>query len=105
MKHKFFKPALNAIIEIWHYTDKNWGEYQADKYIRGIYSAVEDAANRQHWRNLKDKRFDGVHFIRYEHHFIFFRKLSQGRLGVISILHERMNIPDRLEGDLSFSNA
>ncbi len=105
MKHKIFKPALNAIIEIWHYTDKNWGEDQADKYIRGIYSAIEEAADSQQWRSFKDERFGGVHFIRYEHHFIFFRKLPKGRLGVISILHERMNIPDRLEEDLSYPNS
>jgi plasmid stabilization system protein ParE len=40
MKHKIFQTALNAIIEIWHYTDKHWGDDQADKYIRAYGDAL-----------------------------------------------------------------
>jgi plasmid stabilization system protein ParE len=32
MRHKIYPAARHRIIEIWHYTDKNWGEKQADKY-------------------------------------------------------------------------
>lgn len=39
-------------------------------------------------------------FSRYEHHYVFFRVLDDGNLGVMSILHERMDIPARLREDL-----
>ncbi len=35
---------LQRFIEIRHYTDKNWGEKQADKYVCGLSKAIEDAA-------------------------------------------------------------
>lgn len=41
-----------------------------------------------------------AYFCRYEHHYIFFRELETGDIGVMSILHERMNLPVRLREDL-----
>ena len=40
-----------------------------------------------------------VFFFRHQHHYVFFRELSKGSLGVISILHENMDIPSRLRED------
>jgi plasmid stabilization system protein ParE len=42
----------------------------------------------------------GIFFIRYEHHYVFFRELSKGVLGVVNVLHESMDIPNRLREDL-----
>lgn len=103
MQYKIFPTAQNSLIKIWHYTDQKWGEKQADDYVHGIYDAVERIAdNRNLWRNLEHKSFKGVFFVRYEHHFIFFRELSSKTLGIISVLHERMDIPSRLKDDLDF---
>jgi toxin ParE1/3/4 len=50
MRHKIYPAARRRIIEIWHYTDKTWGEKQADKYVRGLYNAIEDAArSKESW--------------------------------------------------------
>jgi plasmid stabilization system protein ParE len=43
-----------------------------------------------------DEVLPGVYFIRFERHLIFFRSLSADTVGVISVLHENMNIPMRL---------
>ena len=51
------------------------------------------------WRNLMHPKVSGVYFIRYEHHFIFFREFPDKVIGVISILHENMDLPSRLEDD------
>ncbi len=40
-------------------------------------------------------------FSRYGHHYVFFRMLDNGDLGVMSILHERMDLPVRLKDDLA----
>jgi len=42
-----------------------------------------------------------AYFSRYEHHYVFFRELKNGDLGIMSILHERMNLPVRLKEDLA----
>jgi toxin ParE1/3/4 len=42
-----------------------------------------------------------AYFSRYERHYLFFRELPSGKIGVMAILHERMDIPVRLHEDLS----
>lgn len=41
-----------------------------------------------------------LYFVRYERHYVFFRELSDDGIGVISILHESMDLPRRLREDL-----
>lgn len=101
MRHRIYPPARRAIKGIWKYTDGRWGEDQADAYVRGLYQALEHVANNPaSWHPVKHADLPGISFIRYEHHYIFFRELSDGRLGVISVLHEDMDIPARLRDDL-----
>ena len=98
MRHKIYPAARRRIIEIQQYTDKTWGERQADRYVRGLYNTIEEAANSKHlWRKVEHKEVKGIFFVRYQHHYIFFRELSEGVLGVVDVLHERMDIPNRLK--------
>lgn len=101
MRHKIYPVARRRIIEIWHYTDKTWGEEQADKYVRGLYEAIEKAAiNKYMWRKIEHEAMKGIFFVRYQHHYVFFRELSKKVLGVINVLHESMDIPRQLKNDL-----
>lgn len=100
MRYRFFPAADRRQDEIWDYTVKKWGEPKAAEYIRGLHDAVSSAAeNPQLWRRIFRRGFEKVFYIRYEKHFIFFRLLSGGILGIMSILHERMDIPARLKED------
>ena len=97
---KIYPDARRRIIEIWHYTDKTWGEKQADKYVRDLYEAIEKAAiNKYLWRKVEHEELKGVFFVRYEHQYVFFRELSKDLLGVVNVLHESMDIPSRLKND------
>ena len=42
---------------------------------------------------------DGFYF-RHEHHFVYWRRLSNGDVGIVTILHERMHQMDRFRDDL-----
>jgi plasmid stabilization system protein ParE len=69
-------------------------------YVRGLVEAIHQEANSRHrWRLLQDEMLSGVFYIRYQRHFVFFRELSPGSIGVISVLHDNMNIPLRLRED------
>ena len=101
MRHKIYAAARRRIIEIWHYTDKAWGEKQADKYVRGQYQAIEKAAiDKYLWRKVDHEDVRGIFFVRYDHHYVFFRELSKDVLGVVNVLHESKDIPSRLIEDL-----
>ena len=100
MAAKIYQAAKERILEIWDYTERTWGEEQADKYVCGLVDAINAEHGKRHqWRQVMDESLGGVFFIRYQHHYLFFRELSGGTLGVISILHENMDIPARLRED------
>ncbi len=101
MSVKIYAPVEARLIEIWDYTFDQWGEDQADTYIRGLIEAIHTVhRQRYRWRPVIDDALRGVWFIRHEHHYMFFRELSDGSLGIISILHESMNIPMKLKEDV-----
>jgi len=101
MRYRFFRAADKRQDEIWDYTLEKWGERKAVEYIRGMHDAVSNASDDPRlWRRIERKGFEKVFHIRYEKHFIFFRVLSGGVLGIISILHEWMDIPSRLREDI-----
>ncbi len=100
MEVKFLRAARSRLLEIWDYTERTWGEAQADKYVRGLVNTIHEAADDRHrWRPVLDEGLPGIYFIRYERHFIFFRAISPDTIGVISVLHENMNVPMRLRED------
>lgn len=77
------------------------GEVQADRYITGMFEAFE----RIEAHGVASKPIPaefGVEgfFFRCEHHFVYWRRLSDGDIGIVAILHERMHQIDRLKEDL-----
>ena len=99
MAHNIFATARRRLLEIWEYSDANWGVEQADHYIEGLFKELDRIACRSHrWKPVQQVGFSGVYFARFRHHFIFFRDLN-GELGVITVLHESMDIPNRLLDD------
>jgi plasmid stabilization system protein ParE len=100
MAARIFAPAEARLIEIWDYTLDKWGEKQADSYVCALVEGINSLADQRHrWLPIRDKVLRGVWFVRHEHHYVFFRELSGGNIGVITILHENMDIPARLKED------
>lgn len=105
--YRFFPRADAAQDKIWRDTVETWGEQQAVIYITGLHGHLQRLCdNRLIWRKLPQRLVvpDDVnrdaYFSRYERHYVFFRELNNGDLGVMSILHERMDLPVRLMEDL-----
>ena len=106
MAVEIFPAARNRLLEIWQYTATQWGEDQADDYTRDLISAIEEAApKRSLWRKHPQLDTVGIYFIRHAHHYIFVRDFAPETVGVVSVLHEAMDIPSRLKDDeLDFGN-
>lgn len=101
MQVKILPPARERLIGIWQYTADTWGEEQANEYVSGLISALDKiAAKRDIWRSVKEPRFSGLYFTRYKHHYIFFKVISGNQIGVVSILHENMDLPSRISDDI-----
>ncbi len=86
--------------EIYLYTLDQWGPAQAEAYIRGLFERFEAiAARRVPWRRIPAEFGVDGYVYRYERHLIYWRLLSDGDVGVVTILHERMHQIDRFRED------
>ncbi|MET4700498.1 toxin ParE1/3/4 [Constrictibacter sp. MBR-5] len=88
--------ASIQLDEIYRYTRDRWGAEQAERYVTGLFAAFD----RIHTRGIASKPVpaefgvDGF-FFRYERHVVYWRRLSNGDVGIVAVLHERMHQMDR----------
>ncbi|WP_199555997.1 type II toxin-antitoxin system RelE/ParE family toxin [Sandaracinobacteroides hominis] len=93
--------AGRRLDEIYVYTRDTWGEEQAARYIQGLFERFDEIASRRiPWRAIPAEfGVDGFH-CRYSNHYIYWRLLSDGAVGIVTVLHERMHQLDRFREDL-----
>jgi plasmid stabilization system protein ParE len=92
--------ASHRLDEIYRYTRDHWGDEQAERYITGLFEAFGKVETHEVMSRPVPAEFgvDG-YFFRYERHFVEWRKLSNGDIGIVTILHERMHQIDRFRDD------
>lgn len=92
--------ASYRIDEIYRYTRDRWGTRQANRYIHGLFDAFAGIETHQTPSRPIPAEFgiDG-YFFRYEQHFVYWRRLSNGDIGIVTILHARMHQIERFRED------
>ena len=92
--------ADQRLDEIYLYTLGQWGDAQAQAYVQNLFEKFEAIAARQAaWRSIPAEFEVGGYFCRHEHHFIYWRELDDGVIGIVTILHERMHRMEKLQED------
>jgi plasmid stabilization system protein ParE len=93
--------ASLRLDDIYRYTRDRWGPEQADRYITDLFAAFEKIDSHGVASRPIPAEFaiDGFYF-RHAHHFVYWRWLSDGDIGIVTILHERMHQMDRFRDDL-----
>lgn len=96
--------ASFRLDEIYRYTKKHWGTRQADRYITGLFAAFDRIESHGVMSRPVPAEF-GVegYFFRYEQHFVYWRRLSDSGVGIVTILHERMHQIDRFREDFGLA--
>ena len=95
-----YEPANATLDDIWQYTVKQWGDKQAEEYINGLFDTLERASTHDiPWRTIFQEVYLDAFFVKYKKHYLFFRELEDGLVGVISIIHERRDIVSVLEAE------
>ena len=88
--------ASERLDEIFVYTRETWGQEQAEAYVRGLFATFDRIVHRdQVWRAIPAELGADGYYCRYEHHYIYWRQLTDGTVGIVTILHERMHQMDR----------
>lgn len=86
--------ALHDLRDIALYTRREWGKNQESLYMGGLFEFFEKIAVRDTPvppRDLSDIK-PGCFLSQIAHHLVIFRWLPDGRLEILRILHERMNV-------------
>lgn len=93
--------ASLRLDEIYRYTRDRWGAEQADRYITELFAAFDQIESHGVASRTIPAEFgvEGFYF-RHAHHFVYWRRLSNGDVGIVTILHERMHQMDRFREDL-----
>lgn len=92
-----FPKAKDRLVDIWRYTCDTWGEKQADLYLKSLSSFINQLPQRPHtWRTLCLGNSLEIYYSRFEHHFIFFKKFDRTTIGILTVLHESMDIPSKI---------
>jgi toxin ParE1/3/4 len=93
--------ASYRLDEIFRYTRDRWGAEQAERYIVGLFEAFDQIGTHGALsRPIPAEVGVEGYFFRYERHFVYWRRLSNGDIGIVTILHERMHQIDRFQEDL-----
>ena len=96
LKIIFLEEALIDLEEIWFYTFKNWSVEQADRYHSLIVKEIEFLAKNPQSGKILDHIRKGYRSSKVKSHYIFY-KYNLNELEIVRILHENMDIPNRLD--------
>ena len=92
--------AALRIDEIYRYSRERWGEARADAYITGLFDALERIAAGGVASRPVPAQFGVKGFLfRYRKHFVYWKWLSNGDIGIVTVLHERMHQIERFRED------
>ena len=92
--------ASHRIDEIYRYTRDHWGNDQAEVYVTGLFKAFSQIATHEVLSHPIPAEFEVEgFFFRYEKHFVYWKTLNNGDIGIVTVLHERMHQIDRFRED------
>lgn len=97
MKFKISKEAQIDLESIWLYTFETWSKEQADRYFNLIFEEIEyltqNPTSGKDYSHIRE----GYYRSKVKSHFIFYRiNLKENVLEIIRILHQQMDIENRL---------
>lgn len=89
------KKAVADLEEIWLYTFENWSVSQADRYHNLIFDEISYICKNSTAGKSMEHVRKGYRASKVKSHLIFYRVLNN-TIEIIRILHERMDIDNRL---------
>ena len=88
--------AVKDLKEIADYTEKNWSETQAERYVRMLFKEFARLADNPLAGRSYDDYRTGLRGHLCGKHVILYRMLSRSKVRVVRILHSRMDFAKHL---------
>jgi toxin ParE1/3/4 len=88
--------AIDDLNRIWNYTFEKWSENQADIYYNTIKIACKEIGKNQVIGKVYLEISKSLLGLKSGKHIIFYHIISENEIEVIRILHERVDLKNRL---------
>ena len=95
MRYRISEKAIKDLDNIWFYKFNKWSREQADRYHNLIIQEIEYVVDNYNLCQKKDYIRLGYRMTKVKYHLIFLRR-TDDIIEVIRILHENMDIENRL---------
>ena len=89
--------AVEDLSSIWEYTYEAWSESQADKYYELLTSSFEEIVQNPERGKNYDEIDKTIFGLRVGKHIVFYHLSQSGDIEIIRILHERMDLKNKLD--------
>lgn len=95
-KYVLSQRAKKDLLVIGNYTELKWSEEQAEKYLRMLFNECRSLADRPLVGRAYDHYRPGLRGLSCGKHVIFYRILSENKVRIVRILHDKMDFPRHL---------
>lgn len=94
--YRISKKAIIDLEKIWLYTYKKWSLEQADRYHNLIINEIEFISRNYNLSRKIDYIRQNYRVSKVKSHLVFFRLSEDGMIEIVRILHQSMDIKNRL---------
>ena len=91
--------AVQDLSNIWFYTVDAWSEEQADKYYEMLLTSCSNIADNPTVGKNYHKITKDLFGFRANRHIIFYRIITPIQIEITRILHEQMDLENRILGE------
>lgn len=95
-KYYLTNKAVEDLSEIWNYTFEQWSEQQADKYYQMLIDNCKEIADNPDLGKSYDGITPSLLGLKTNRHIIFYRKIAIDKVEITRILHEIMDLKNRI---------
>ena len=88
--------AVDDLSDIWNYTFDKWSESQADIYYQTLIDDCQKISNKPKIGKNYNGIINRLFGLKTGRHIIFYRKVNPNEVEIIRILHEQMDLQNRI---------
>ena len=88
--------AVEDLAGIWNYTFDHWSERQADDYYHMLIKTFKEIGKNPNIGKNYDKITNKLLGYKTGRHIIFYKKSNSNKIEIIRILHEKMDLKNRI---------
>jgi toxin ParE1/3/4 len=96
-KYVLTNKAVEDLSRIWDYTYEVWSENQADKYYELIIEAFKEIAESPALGKNYPALSKEIFGFKVGKHIVFYRTQKPKEVEIVRVLHERMDLKNRMK--------